>query len=211
MSVRRAQLLHRAKDVRDQVKLEINWLADRATRPKSIHENLPIVKMNAFRSFIHYNPHNKNIAEFDITPSELGRVTSRAELSDFHLQWTASKLNLMQSHSVCIYANFIGNIQSFCERRIAGCPERLVFMLNVGRNRFSGETYLGTQANGGSHFSVAVFHRTTSTLHYGDSLGWPAPKNICELVNKFLECIYVVSNFAVIPPDLPKCPPPTKW
>ena len=63
-----AQKLHKARDVKQAVRKELEWFSSTTLSPKSIHISLPVVSMNAFKSFIHSNSYLDKLPLFDMVP-----------------------------------------------------------------------------------------------------------------------------------------------
>ena len=80
-------------------------------------------------------------------------------------------------------------MESYVERRITNLgiiPKRLVFIVNVGKYN-NGRTYMGSDANAGFHWTLAVYDSESHKISYGDSLGW-------ELLNIYLDMFNVYIN-----------------
>ena len=65
--------------------------------------------------------------------------------------WVVGKLNETQSDVLCVYINFVG------------------------------KRFLGSDAQSGCHFSLAVFDSANNVMTYGDSFGWPIPVNLKKI------------------------------
>ena len=113
-----AQKLHKARDVKQAVRKELEWFSSTTLIPKSIHISLPVVSMNAFKSFIHNNSYLDKLPLFDMVPEELARVWGRRYLSDEHMLWAVGKLNETQSDVLCVYINFVRNICRYCQKHV---------------------------------------------------------------------------------------------
>ena len=105
-----AQKLHKARDVKQAVRKELEWFSSTTLIPKSIHISLPAVSMNAFKSFIHNSSYLDKLPLFDMVPEELACVWERRYLSDEHMLWAVGKLNETQSNVLCVYIDFVRNI-----------------------------------------------------------------------------------------------------
>ena len=107
--------------------------------------------------------------------------------------WIANQLNSMQSGVHVVFANFISDIETYCQRRAnevsVFCPSRLVFMLNVGIS--DGEVFIARMERG-CHFSIAIYDDNAEEITYGDSLGWKVPGGFLEVygeVYKYLRTV----------------------
>ena len=139
--------------------------------------------MNAFKSFIHNNSYLDKLPLFDMVPEELARVWGRRYLSDEHMLWAVGKLNETQSDVLCVYINFVGIIRRFCQKHMSRhsmLPKKIVSLMNVGFSS-NGKRFLGSDAQSGCHFSLAVFDSANNVMTYGDSFGWPIPVNLKKI------------------------------
>ena len=187
-----AQKLHKARDVKQAVRKELEWFSSTTLIPNSIHISLPVVSMNAFKSFIHDSSYLDKLPLFDMVPEELARVWGRRYLSDEHMLWAVAKLNESQSDVLCVYINFVRNIRRFCQKQMSEhrmLPKKILFLMNVGFSS-TGKTFLGSDARSGCHFSLAVFGSANNVMTYGDSLGWPVPENLKDTVNEYVGALF---------------------
>ena len=168
-----AQKLHNARDVKQVVCKELEWFPSTTLIPKSIHISLPVVSINAFKSFIHNNSYLDKLPLFVMVLEELARVKGRRYLSDEHMLWAVGKINETQSDVLCIYINFVRNICRYCQKHMSEhrmLPKKILFSMNVGFLS-NGKTFLGSDARSECHFPLAVFDPANCVMTYGDSLG----------------------------------------
>ena len=106
--------------------------------------------------------------------------------------WAVGKLNETQSDVLCVYINFARNICRYCQKHMSErrmLPKKILFLMNVGFSS-NGKTFLGSDAQSGCHFSLAVFDPANYVMTYGDSLGWPAPENLKDTVNEYVGALF---------------------
>ena len=71
-------------------------------------------------------------------PDELACLYGRRYLSDEYMSWVIQKLNSMQFDVLCIYRNFVADIEHFCERQVESSQyKKLLFIFNVGYTKLS--------------------------------------------------------------------------
>ena len=149
--------------------------------------------LRRFRHLIHDTCHSSTLQEYDMVPGELARLCGRRYLSDDHMMWVMNHLNSIQSDTLCVYANFIGDVESFCQNRQAGdtfyLPSRIAVILNVGCTD-SGSTYIANGGRSGCHFTITIYNDITETIMYGDSLGWKIPGGLLQLMNRYIRSLY---------------------
>ena len=187
-----AQKLRKARGVKQAVRKELEWFSSTTLIPKSIHISLPVVSMNAFKSFIHNSSYLDKLPLLDMVPEELARVWGRRYLSDEHMLWAVDKLNETQSDVLCIYINFVRNICRYCQKHMSEhrmLPKKILVLMNVGFSS-NGKTFLGSDARSGCHFSLAVFDPANYVMTYGDSLGWPVPENLKDTVKEYVGALF---------------------
>ena len=130
-----AQKLHKARDVKQAVRKELECFSSMTLIPMSIHISLPIVSMNALKSFIHNNFYLDKLPLFDMVPEELVRVWGRRYLSVEHMLWAVGKWHGTQSDFLCGYINFARNICLFCQKHMSEhriSSKKIIFLTNVG-------------------------------------------------------------------------------
>ena len=106
-----------------------------------------------FKSLIHSQRSDEEIAEYGMSPQELSKVRCNRWLSCDHILWIAKKLNSMQSSTMCVCLNFVQDIKRFVARRLqpdTPRPSSLIFILNVGKSH-DGSVYLSDDENQGKH------------------------------------------------------------
>ena len=161
-----AQKLRKARDVQQAVRKELEWFSSTTLILKSTHISLPVVSMNAFKSFIHNNSYLDKLPLSNMVPEELARIWGRRYLSDEHMLWAVSKLNETQSDVLCVYLNFVRNIHRFCLKHISEhrvLPKKILFLINVGFSS-NGKTFLRSDARSGCHFILAVFDSANNVI-----------------------------------------------
>ncbi len=98
----------------------------------------------------------------------------------------------MQSSTLCVYLDFVGNIKRFVARRLQPDhprPSSIVFVLNVGKSP-DGSVYLRDNENQGNHWSISYVDKDKRTVSYADSLAYDVPTCLKQKITKFYMEIY---------------------
>ena len=128
-----AQKLHKAREIKQAVEKELTYLFSPRMKPLSTTKEIDYNALEKFIELIHNTPYLSKLSSFDMLPEELARLCGRRYLSDEHMSWVIQKLNSMQSDVLCIYGNFVTDIERFCERKVeSGEYKKLLFIFNVG-------------------------------------------------------------------------------
>ena len=72
------------------------------------------------------------------------------------------KLNSMQSDVLCIYGNYVTDMERFCETQVkSGQYKKLLFIFHVGYTKTMGQNGTFIAKNGliGCHFSICVYDK----------------------------------------------------
>ena len=190
-----SQILKMIK-ISSQVSRELQWFNAIKIVPKGIRDTPSIAAINSFKSLIFYSPHQKSLKDFDVEPEILSALCADRLLYGDHLMFIAEYINKAQDEALCVYLNYVMDIEARVERlmRRQAPPKRLVLMLNVGQQRNyttkSNETFLGCDFKQGNHFTMAVVNFQDCQVLYGDSLGWSAPTELLPKVKVFGEKFY---------------------
>ena len=107
-------------------------------------------------------------------PEEIACLCGRRYLSDEHMSWVIQNLNSMQPDVLCIYGNFVADIEAFCKRHVeSGQYKKLLFIFNVGYTETieQNDTFIAENGLTGCHFSICVYDNELNRAIYGDSLG----------------------------------------
>ena len=185
-----AQKLHKAREIKEAVEKELTYLFSPCMKPVSITKDIDYNALEKFIEIIHDTPYLSKLSSFDKLPEELARLCGRRYLSDEHVSWVIQKLNSMQSDILCIYGNFVTDIERFCERQVeSGQYKKLLFIFNVGYTKTTGQnsTFIAENGLTGCHFSICVYDKELKTAIYGDSLGWPAPGKLIQKIYHYVK------------------------
>ena len=98
-----AQKLHKARERKQAVEKELNYLFSPRMKPVSITKEIDYNTLETFIELIHNTSCLSKLSSFDILPEELARLCGRRYLSGKHMSWVIQKLNSMQSNVLCIY------------------------------------------------------------------------------------------------------------
>ena len=127
-----------------------------------------------------------------LTPAKLACLASfgsRGWVRTDHLSWVIGALNRAQEDALVICPNMVVDIGQEMKRQANnfsfGSVQRMVFILNVGRNKDG--VFTGNFRYPGHHWVlvVAELGRPRKQIFYCDSLAWEAPRNLVELVNGY--------------------------
>ena len=186
-----AQKLHRARECKQAVEKELSFISSSKSIPRSDKKKLDMNALGTFVSLIHEKPYLDQLEVYLMVPEELARLCSKRYLSDEHMLWISNKLNSMQDDTLCIYSNFISNVERFCEKiknKSKPLPSKIVMILNIGTSKQG--TYIAGNGRSGCHFTLAVYEQDSGHIMYGDSLGWPAPDGILPLLSRYAKGLY---------------------
>ena len=86
-SIKACIKLHVAREIKQAVTRELNWFSSSLLLPKSVHEQLPVPEINAFKSMIHNHEYLTKLNNLDMLPDELARVAGTRFLSDDLMLW----------------------------------------------------------------------------------------------------------------------------
>ena len=169
-----AQKLHKAREIKEAVEKELTYLFSPCLKPVSITKDIDYNALQTFIELIHNTSYLSKLISFDMLPEELARLCGRRYLSDEHVSWVIQNLHSMQSDVLCIFGNFVTDIERFCERQVeSGQYKKLLFIFNVGYTKTAGQnsTFIAENGLTGCHFSICVYDKELKTAIYGDSLG----------------------------------------
>ena len=125
-----AQKLHKAYDVKQTFRKELEWFSSTTLIPHSVHILLPVVLINAFTSFIHDNSYYRwqtNVIWYG--PRGISSCMEKTifvwrahALGSWKIKWN-SKWRFL-----CL--TFVGNICRFCQKHISEhriLPKKILF------------------------------------------------------------------------------------
>ena len=110
------------------------------------------------------------------------------------MDWYVKKLNIQQKHSLCVYLNGERDYKRYLSQYFDK-QTNISFILNVGKLR-DGPVYLGSDLRPGSHWSLVNYNNTTKSLFYADSLAWPPPEELSDVLTPWLTTAFGVSGRA---------------
>ena len=174
--------LYEAGETKKEVKKEIDWFNTESLKPNVA--TFPSSKNLAqFRSVIFEKASLELIDKYDMPCEELSRICCTKLLSDDHILWFVRQLNMQQSSCFCIFMNPISDISSFVSSQIKNTPTKLCFVINVGIDK-KGVTYIGNE--NGTHWVLCTYDSEKHSMDYGDSLGWPMPKQLPNIISEYV-------------------------
>ena len=166
--------LHRAHTIKREVAEELPWFNSGMLKPKMVSQHPPSTSIERFQALIHNTRYDQYIPGCGMNPEELSTVCCKRWITCDQVVWLVNKLNSMQSSILCIYLNYTRNIQRFVLQRVPpgkAKPSGLLFILNVGRAP-DGSTFIGNEAQQGSHWSICYLDKAAKTVTYADSLAY---------------------------------------
>ena len=113
-----AQKLHKVREKKRAVEKEITYLFSPRMKPKSTTKEIDYNPLEKFIELIYNTPYLSKLSRFDMLPEELARLCGLRYLVDEHMLWVMQKLNSIQSDVLCIYGNFVTDIERFFERQV---------------------------------------------------------------------------------------------
>ena len=179
--------LHTARKMKDEAKNITTWALSLALPSVELEKELTTNEdmMKIHQSFL--SPRvDEILPEYDMDSKELLQIGADGQLSGDHMRWFASKLNDIQEDVLCIYPSTPskdGNVgdDKATKPDNTKVPRAFVLLLNVGRS--NGKVFIGDQKNPGNHFSICYVEKSLGRIIYGDSLGWPPPDDLEDLVS----------------------------
>ena len=117
-SIRTCKRLHSIRYIQSIVEREIAFFSSPKMTPRSINKKLDTEALTSFRKYIHDTVSSYTIKDFDMLPGELAYLCGHQWLSDMHLMWIAKQLNNMQFHTHVVFLNFLGDIETYCKKRV---------------------------------------------------------------------------------------------
>ena len=184
--------LHRARVIKAEVAEEMDWLNSSMEKPSMVADHPLPESISMFKSLIHSQRFDEEIAEYGMSPQELSKVCCNRWLSCDHILWIVKKLNSMQSSTMCVYLNFVRDIKRFVAKRLRPDqprPSSLIFILNVGKSH-DGSVYLSDDENQGNHWSICYLDKGKRTVTYADSLAYNVPTSLKEKITEIYKEIY---------------------
>ena len=180
-------LLHTAQRVKAEAQVIMSWALSIAHPPIRLQKELVDADelMKIQDAFL--NPRwNEVLTEYDMDSGELLQIGAEGQLSGDHMRWFASKLNDIQTDVLCIYPSTASRDGNAGENKSTKpddttVPRAFLLLLNVGC--LNGKVFIGDEKNPGNHFSVCYADKSLGRIIYGDSLGWPPPDDLEEVVS----------------------------
>ena len=182
-------VIHRALDIKRQVKKDLIWFMSPPMKP-TLMEKRP-ESNTSFQNLVFHEKVDKILDGYGMVSEQLAKVCCDHALSFPVIQWFLSKLNQMQPDVFCLCPQLEADTQvALCDLLEEGKqkPTTLVFIFNVERSE-DGVT-LRDESQSGSHFTLCHVNTLTNTVLYADSLGWHIPKELQETVTFYYQCIY---------------------
>ena len=112
------QKLHKARELKQAVEKELTYLFSPRMKPVSTTKEIGYNPLEKFIELIYNTPYLSKLSSFDMLPEEVARLCGLRYLSEEHMSWVIQKLNSMQSDDLCIYGNFVTDIEHFFERQM---------------------------------------------------------------------------------------------
>ncbi|KAL8571120.1 hypothetical protein ACOMHN_010581 [Nucella lapillus] len=122
--------------------------------------------IHCFQSLIFYKDAETMLTQFDMTPDELALLCVNGWLETSPIVWILDKLNTASNSTVglCLNSAIISDIQMLGTVRSLASVQKLVLVINVGRNN-DGTVFIGGHPNrSGCHWTLTVIDHTDSYL-----------------------------------------------
>ena len=145
-----------------------------------------------FQNLIWDSPATRNVTNYNMLPGTIAELCHKRHISCDHIMWWAEKLNSDCTEVHYIYLNYVSQIERYVHRRIdkSNPPRYLCFLMNVGKDRETGMTFLGSGIKQGCHWSVAIYSAESKEMMYGDSAGWRIPSEAVPSLNKYIQSLH---------------------
>lgn len=127
----------------------VDWPTDVETRPQQ-------QGIKQFQNLLYSSRCDELLRDYNMSAEELSEICCTRWLSCDHMCWMTQELNKIQGETLCVYMNFVRNIDRYITKRITPLerkPSKFLFILNVGKNG-NGSVYLGSDAQPGNHWTT---------------------------------------------------------
>jgi hypothetical protein len=181
--------IHKALDFRKEVQQELDWFAAVVDWPADVKTRPQLQGIEQFQNLLYSSRFDAILPHYGMAAEELSKLCCTRWLSCDHVCWLLDELNKAQEEIVCVYMNFVTDINRFIARRITPRqqkPSIYIFVLNVGKDQLDGSVYLGSDAQPGNHWTICHVDMHKKVITYGDSLAWPSPKHLLGKIERYV-------------------------
>ena len=194
-SINSLLMVHKARQIQNDVVEELGWFFSQPVVMLQLEKKTGGPQIGPFQDLVFHKRWDEVLEEFNMDGAELAQICCDRLLSGDHIQWFISQLNKMQKNVFCIYPHSGHDPEVVANHFSQGQspkPSSLAFILNVFRS--GNDVFLGTQSQPGSHFTFCYLDTLSSTVTYGDSLGWPVPIDLQETVSQYFMSVYSIQS-----------------
>ena len=178
--------IHQLKTTQDLVSVELEWFSSPKLIPSHLMSQPSSATINNFKSLLFHHQHDKAINDIFQSPDSLANICGNRDITSDQVSWVVKKINSMQNRGHCICASDITDPDDYIANHIhePDAVEYVGLIINVGKTA-DGSVYMGGWYTEGSHWTMALFMRSSNSLIYFDSSGWPMPEGFLEYVQAF--------------------------
>lgn len=186
-------ILLKARDIRRAVERELEWFAGSINIPKSIRKYPNSDSLSKFQDLVFHQKWDKELVGYGLSGDELAGICCKRCLSPGIIQWLLNLLNTSQNEVLCVYHAPNEDNKKYvqdCLDKRTQVPTSLFVVCSVGCSKDG--VFMSCEKQLGCHFSFSHITRSQSTneILYGDSLGWPAPNNLKDVLASYFQAVF---------------------
>ena len=198
-TIRKLLHYHTAKVVKSEVVQEKNWYlkVNRYVEQPIGTDPVNVEVVSELLKLIQDTGRKSNGVVSDMTSDDLKSLVGTRWLESSVLEFISGLINRRSPNTYALFLNgecdcksIISKIKdSFSDNG----PEKIIFSMSVGLE--GKHTFISGDANErgmrvGCHFSFGVYFRQSNEFFYGDSLGWPVPSTLWNILDTLLQGLY---------------------
>ena len=186
-------ILLKARDIRYAVEKELEWFAGSLNIPKSIRKYPNSDSLRKFQDLVFHQKWDQELVGYGMSGDELAAICCNRCLSPGIIQWILNLLNTSQNEVLCVYHDPNVDNEKYvkdCLEKRTQVPASLFVVCSVGCHKDG--VFMSCEEQPGCHFSFCHITRCQGTNHilYGDSLGWPAPNNLTDVLASYFQAVF---------------------
>ena len=184
--INRLLSLHQARRIQRRVHEELRWFDMYPIIPVHVAKLPSQESLHTFQDIIHNNKVDEPLEVYNMTSDTLADIVCNRHLHQSHVQWILNQLNEMQTKILCVQPIMLEDTVTPILPQDS-TPTATLFVFSVERS-LEGMKIVGS-SEPATHFSICYVNLESKQITYGDSLGWPVPSNLIQVVEDALEKI----------------------